>query len=174
MFELAEGAAVEERRADDVVAHLRQIGQGEVLRRHARRGRHGIGSPLECGHAPLEDLGGGVAQAGVDVALLLQRKAGCSLRCAVEDVGGGLVDGQGAGSRRRVGPLAGVHLQGFESVVLLGHGVSFLCLQKNIRPFRGRMLSFIWICEQPTPGTVGGTCTSSASSSSAFGVRCRS
>ena len=53
-------------------------------------------SAFEGGNALLEDVGGGVHDAGVDVAELLQAEEPAGVVGVVEDVGGGLVDGHGA------------------------------------------------------------------------------
>ncbi|SKU35004.1 Uncharacterised protein [Mycobacteroides abscessus subsp. abscessus] len=108
------GASVQPRAGDDVVACLRDV--------HDRQGRRRLsGGKQQRGHATfqgrdalLDDILGGVADAGVDVALFGQPEERRGVRGVVEDVGGGLVDRQGPRVGRRVGGLARVDLLGLE------------------------------------------------------------
>ena len=97
------GASVERCGGDDLVAGAGQGLDGERLGGLAgcdgERGR----SALQRSDALLQHVGGGVHQAGVDVAELLEAEEARRVVGIVEDVGGGLVDGHGA----RVG--CGVH-----------------------------------------------------------------
>ena len=61
-----------------------------------RRRREAGHAALERGDPLLEDVGGGVHDAGVDVAELLEREEVGAVLGGVEDVGGGLVDGHRA------------------------------------------------------------------------------
>ncbi len=69
---------------------------------------------FEIGDAVLDDLGRRVGDAGVDRSELSEGEPVLRLVVVGEDVRGGLVDGQGARARRRVGDLSGVDLAGFE------------------------------------------------------------
>ena len=113
-----------------------QVQDRECLGRLARRQKE-RGHPAFQGGDPLfDDVGGRVADAGVDVARDFQAEQRRSVGGVVEDVGRGLVDRQGAGAGGRVRRLAGVHLLGLErpvrgrigvGVVRSGHGRCFLC-----------------------------------------------
>ena len=99
---------------------------GQEQRRHAA---------LQGGDALLDDVGGRVADPGVDVAGDLQAEQRRGVRGVVEGVGRGLVDRQGARVGGGSGCLAGVDLLGLErpvrgrigvvSGVVGGHGVAF-------------------------------------------------
>ena len=86
---------------------------------------------LERGHALLEDRGGGVHDAGIDVAEALQVEQRGGVLGVVEDVRGGLVDGHGARTGFGVRTLAGVQRAGVEAenvvagpvAVLVRHGI---------------------------------------------------
>ena len=91
------GAAVERGGGDDLFAGVGEGGDGEGLGGLAGGGGEGGDSAFERGDALLEDVGGGVHDAGVDVAELLQGEEAGGVVGVVEDVGGGLVDGDGAG-----------------------------------------------------------------------------
>ena len=108
------GAAVERSGGDDLVARRGQRDDGERLRRLARGQRQPRDAAFERGNALLEDVGGRVHDAGVDVAELLQREQPGGMVGIVEDVGGGLVDGDGARLGGGIGRLAAMHGQGGE------------------------------------------------------------
>src|SRR5699024_12441741 len=74
--------------------------------------RSRVHAALEVGDAVLHDLGGRIRDAGVDRAEIGQGEAVGRGLIAVEDVRGGLVDGQGSGTGGRVGALPGVDLAG--------------------------------------------------------------
>ena len=79
--------------------------------------RQGGASPLQGGHPPLQHLLGGVGEAAVDVARLLQGKAGGSVGGVREDVGGGLIDRDRPGAGGRVGVLlSGVELESLKVI----------------------------------------------------------
>jgi RNA-splicing ligase RtcB len=105
------GAAVERGGGDDLVAGAGQGEDGERLGGLAGgRGERGRAA-FERGDALLEDVGGGVHDAGVDVAELLEAEEAAGVVGIVEDVGGGLVDGHGARVGGGVGDLAGVNCE---------------------------------------------------------------
>ena len=110
-------AAVEPRAGHDVIA-----GAGEVQYRECLGGLPGGQeqrghAALERGDALLDDVGGRVPDAGVDVARHLEPEQGGGVCGVVEGVRRGLVDRQGAGVGGRVGLLAGVDLPGLERPV---------------------------------------------------------
>ncbi len=120
------GAAVERGGGDDLVAGLGEGEDGEGLGGLAGGGGERGDSAFERGDALLEDVGGGVHDAGVDVAELLQAEEAGGVVGVVEDVGGGLVDGDGAGVGGGVDDLAGVEGEGGKLLRrgggLVGHG----------------------------------------------------
>jgi hypothetical protein len=79
------GAAVERGGGDDLVAGVGEGGDGERLRGLAGGGGKGGRSAFERGDALLEDVGGGVHDAGVDVAELLQAEEAAGVVGVVED-----------------------------------------------------------------------------------------
>ena len=128
-LELVEGASVEPARRDDVVADLGDVGDGEELGRVAGGGGQRRHPALERRHPLLEDVGGRVHEAGVDVPERLEGEEVGPVLGRVEGVGGGLVDGHRARVGAGGGLLAGVHLQGLEAGLAMGgegHGRSFL------------------------------------------------
>ena len=124
------GAAVDGLLGHDVVPRLGQgldgIGDGGGAGGH----RQGGASPLQGGHPPLQHLLGGVGEAAVDVARLLQGKAGGSVGGVREDVGGGLIDRDRPGAGGRVGVLlSGVELESLKVIGgVLGHGKHPFCI----------------------------------------------
>ena len=122
-IQLGDRAAVEVRRGHDVVAGADEAREGDVLRAEARRGGDGAESALEARDALLEARHGGVREARVDVAVLLQGEAGRGIRGVVEDERGRLVDRQRAGARHLVGDVARVDGAGLEAVFAVCHGV---------------------------------------------------
>jgi hypothetical protein len=72
-------------------------------------------APFERGHPLLEHGGGRVADARVDVAVLLQLEKLRGLIGAVEDVGGRLVNRHGARAGLGVGHVAGMDHAGLET-----------------------------------------------------------
>ena len=103
------GASVERCGGDDLVARAGQGLDGERLGGLA-------GCDGEPGHATLQrsdpllqHVGGGIHQAGVDVAELLEAEEARGVVRIVEDVRGGLVDGHGARVGRGVHHLTGVN-----------------------------------------------------------------
>ena len=116
-LELVVGAAVQMAAGDNIVTGLGQGGDGDELRRLARAGGHRRHAAFQRGNALLEHVGGRVHDAGVDIAELFQRKQLGAVVGAVKGVRRGLINrhGAGIGAGRRL--LAGVHLQGFVTVV---------------------------------------------------------
>jgi hypothetical protein len=104
-------AAVEARRADDVVAGARQVEDGQRLRRLPRRQPERADAALERRHALLEDVGRGVHDPGVDVSELLEREEPGGVIGVLEVVGAGGVDRDGARAGGRIGLLSGVEGQ---------------------------------------------------------------
>lgn len=96
-LELVVRAAVEIGRRDDVVAGVAERRDRHELGGLAGRGGQGGHTPLEGGDALLEHVDGGVHHARVDVAELLEAEEPRAVGGVIEDVGGGGVDGRGAG-----------------------------------------------------------------------------
>jgi hypothetical protein len=67
-----------------------------------------VSAAFESGYALLKDVGGGVHDAGVDVAELLEREETTGVVRVLEEIRGGLIDGHGARAGGRVRGLAGV------------------------------------------------------------------
>ena len=124
------GAAVDGLLGHDVVPRLGQgldgIGDAAAPEATARAAL----PPLQGGHPPLQHLLGGVGEAAVDVARLLQGKAGGGVVGVREDVGGGLIDGDRPGAGGRVGALlSSVELEGFKAIGgVLDHGKHPFCI----------------------------------------------
>src|SRR5699024_12818196 len=74
--ELGDGAPVELGGGDDVVAGPGERREGDELGAHPGRGRDRADPTLERGDALVERGDRGIADAGVDVAVLLQREQG--------------------------------------------------------------------------------------------------
>ena len=106
--QLGDGAAVQLRRSHNVVALLAQSREGDELGSHAGGGRYRTDTAFEGGDALLQCGDGGVGQARVDVAVLLQGEEVCRVVSVFEDEGGGLVDGDRAGTVFSVGGAARV------------------------------------------------------------------
>ena len=103
------GAAIEGGGGDDLVSGAGQGEDGQSLRGLAGGGRQRRRSPFERGDPLLEDVGGRVHDAGIDVAEFLQAEEPGGVVGILKDVRGGLVDGDGAGSGGGVRFLTGVH-----------------------------------------------------------------
>ena len=106
--QLGDGAAVQLRRSHNVVALLAQSRKGDELGSHAGGGGHRADTAFEGGDALLQRGDGGVGQARVDVAVLLQGEEVRRVVSVLEDEGGGLVDGDRAGTVLGVGGAARV------------------------------------------------------------------
>ena len=118
------GAAIERGGGDDLVSGAGQRGNGQGFGGLAGGGGQRGRSPFERGHPLLEDIRRRVHDAGVDVAEFLQGKEPGGMIGVLEDVGGGLVDGNGARSGRGIGLLPGMHGKGCEMLLL----ASDICL----------------------------------------------
>ncbi len=90
------GAAVERGGGDDLVAGSARVVNGQRLGGLAGGGGQRRDAAFERGDALLEDVGGRVHDARVDVAEFLQREEAGGVVGVVEDVRGGLVDRHGA------------------------------------------------------------------------------
>ena len=119
--QLGDGAAVQLRGGDDVVALLAERREGDELGSHAGGGRHRADTAFEGGDALLQRGDGGVGQARVDVAVLLQGEEVCRIVSVFEDEGGGLVDGDRAGSVLGVGGTTRVQCAGSEAESVFSH-----------------------------------------------------
>jgi hypothetical protein len=123
-IQLGDRTAVEVGGGDDVIAGTREGGKGDELSAQAARGGDGAEATLEARDALLECGNRRVRQARVDVAVLLQGKAGGRVGGVVENEGGRLVDRQCARSRHRVGNIARVDSAGPESVFTISHALT--------------------------------------------------
>ena len=115
------GAAVERGGGDDLVAGGGEGDDGEGFGGLAGGGGEAGDAAFERGDALLEDVGGGVHDAGVDVAELLQREEAGGVVGVLKKIGSGLVDGHGAGAGGGVGRLAGVDGEGGKLLRGFGH-----------------------------------------------------
>ena len=111
------GAAVEAARGDQLVAALEQREQGERGGGLATRDGERAHAALERGDALLEDVRGGVHDARVDVAELLQREEVRGVRSVPEAVAARLVDGHRARARGGVGLVARVQRERLGTVL---------------------------------------------------------
>jgi|GEM_PF-5178849 len=108
LSELIDRAAIELVGGDDVLARSHQREQRHDLRRVARCGGNCAHAALQRGDAFLQNGGGGVRQAGIDVADFLKAEQPGRMGRVVEDEAGRLVDrrlacaGGGVGGRARV------------------------------------------------------------------------
>ncbi len=108
------GAAVQARAGHDVIARAGQVQDGERLRGLPRRQEQRGHTALERGDALLDDVGGGVADPGVDIARNFQSEQGGGVRGVVEGVRRGRIDRQSPGVGGRIRVLTSVYLFGFE------------------------------------------------------------
>jgi hypothetical protein len=115
LLELRDGAAVQMRGGDDLITRRKERHQRDELRRHAAGDGERAGRAFKRGHAFLEDGRGRVADARVDVAVLLQLEKLRGLVGVVEDVGGRLVNRHGPRAGVRVGNVAGVDHPGLKT-----------------------------------------------------------
>ena len=106
--QLGDGAAVQLRRSNNVVALLAQSREGDELGSHAGGGRYRTDAAFEGGDALLQRGDGRVGQARVDVAVLLQGEEVRGIVSVFEDEGGSLVDRDRAGTVFSVGGAARV------------------------------------------------------------------
>ncbi len=129
-----DGPAVERWARHDVVARLGDVedgeGRGGLPGRHEQR----PDAALQRGDALLDGILRRVHDPRVDVAELLEGKEVRGVLGVLEDIRGGLVDRQGAGTGRRVRLLSGVDLSGLEGPVRgLAHG-GFLARRYAVCP----------------------------------------
>ncbi len=118
-------AAIERGRGDDMPALAHERGDAEMERRLAACRGDGADAAFECRDALLEHGDRRIRDAAVDMAGALEVEERGRLVDILEDEGGGLVDGHGAGARRRIGSLAGMEREGVEFEVLgIDHGRS--------------------------------------------------
>src|SRR5690606_5895278 len=136
--ELGDGAAVQLRGGDDVVARAHQCREGDELGAHPGGGGDRADPALEGGDALLEGGGRGVADAGVDVAVLLQRVGVRGGGRIVEDERGGLVDRDRARAVLGVRRAARVQGAGAEPEGALRHGGGHGGRRRSRRRRRGR------------------------------------
>ena len=108
------GAAVERRRGHDVVASFGNVLNRDRVRGRARGQEERCNATLKSGNAVLDRALGGVANAGVDRAEVLQGKSCGRHLGGAELERGGLVNRQRACAGRRVRGLTCVNLLGFE------------------------------------------------------------
>ena len=112
------GAAIEIGGGDDVIPRhgdiLNGIGDGGA----SRGGGQGARPALQGSDALFKHVGGGVHEAGIDIALLRQGEAAGGLGAVLEHIGGGGVDRHGPGVGGGVGRfLPRMDLDGFESII---------------------------------------------------------
>ena len=119
VVELVDRTAIKLACRHDVLAGAHQRVQRQQLR--GMTGRHGKAgaAAFQCRHALFEHRGGGVHQAGIDVAEDLQVEQGCRMVGIFEHIGRGLVDRGRARARCRIRRGAGMNAEGIESVI--GH-----------------------------------------------------
>ena len=106
--ELGVGAAVERAGGHQLVALPHQARYGQKLRRLAAGCGQATDAAFERRHALLENIGGRVHDAGVDIPGLLEREQSGGVRGIVENIRRGLVDGHGARVAGFVGSVSGV------------------------------------------------------------------
>ena len=108
------GAAVEPGTGHDVIARAGDVQNRERLGGLTRGQEQRRHAAFQRGDALFDDVGGRVADAGVDVARDFQPEQRRGVCGVVEHVGRGLVDRQRAGVGGRIRLLAGVDLLGLE------------------------------------------------------------
>ena len=115
VLQQVEGPAVERRAGHDVVTRLGDIQQTEGRRGLPRGDQEGPDATLQGGDPLLHRILGGVHDAGVDIAELLEGEQVCRVFGVPEGVRRGLVDRQGPSAGGRIGALAGVNLSGLKA-----------------------------------------------------------
>ena len=113
--ELRVGAAVKRTGCHQFIARSHEARNRQKLRRLPAGSGQGRHAALERRHALLENVGGGIHDARIDVAELLQRKQGGGMFGIVENERGGLVNRHGARVAGRIGRVPGVQGTGGES-----------------------------------------------------------
>src|SRR6266568_2783742 len=114
-------SAVQRRRRNNLIARSRQRGDNQRLGGLARGRRETRYPALERGNPLLEDIGGWVHDACVDVAKFLEGKQAPRVVSILKEIGSGLVNGNCARACCRVGRLAGVDGQGVKMLLGFGH-----------------------------------------------------
>ena len=104
-----------------MVALLAERREGDELGGHAGGGGHRTDAAFEGGDALLQGGDGGVRQARVDVAVLLQGEEVRGVVSVFEDEGGSLVDRDRAGTVLGVGGTARVQCAGSEAESVFSH-----------------------------------------------------
>ena len=94
------------------------IGDGRRAGSRGQRAR----APFQGGHALLEDVRGGIHDAGIDVAVLLQSEERLGVVAIVENIGAGLVNRNGARCCGAVWFLARMNLKRFKMQILFHWG----------------------------------------------------
>ncbi len=118
-------AAIERGGRDDVAARPHQGGDGEMQRRLAARGADRADAALERREPLLEHGDGGIGDARIDVAGLLEIEERGGVVAVAEDVARRLIDRHGARAGDGIGPLPGMERQrGKFGKLGVGHGGS--------------------------------------------------
>ena len=121
--ELGNGAPIQSRRGHDVVARPCQRSEGTELCGLPAAGGHCTQAALQGGNALLQCCHCGVADAGVDVAVLLQGEQRGGVGGVIEDEAGGLVDRHRTSAGGGVGLPTSVQCAGAEAPLTVGHGL---------------------------------------------------
>ena len=108
LLELRDRAAIKMRRGNDLVAGRKQGHQRDELRRHAARHDQCARRAFQRGQPLLQHRGRGIADARVDVSVLLQLEKLCRHVRAIEDIGGRLIDRHRPRARDRVRNMPGM------------------------------------------------------------------
>ena len=109
-----DGAAIERRRRDDVVARARERRDRQMQGRHPARGADRADAALERGDAFLQYRRGRIGDARIEMAGAFEIEERRRVVGVPEDVGGGLVDRHGAGAGDGIGMLPRVQAQRVE------------------------------------------------------------
>ncbi len=123
------GSSIQTGAGDHLIAGLKDVCNSQCNGSLARSGGDARSSTLQSGDALLQNVGGRVHDAGVDVAELLQGKQPRRMRRVIENVAGRLIDRYGAGLGSWVHILPAVQSDRFQSGFLVGggaHRCSFL------------------------------------------------
>src|SRR5215212_3392985 len=119
VVELVVGTAVELRRGDDLIAGSHDVQDRQPLGSLSRCRRQRANSLLQRGQPLLEDVGRGVHDPGVYIALFGEGEQVSRVVGIVEDIRGRLVDGYRPRRGCRVDLLPGMQSQGVEPVLAL-------------------------------------------------------
>ena len=114
-------AAVKRRCCNDFVTGPGKVEEGEGNGCGSRRCGEGSCSALQGSDPLFEDIPGRVRKTGIDEARFFQAELVLAVLRVRKDVTRGLVDGDGPGSRRRIGHLPCMLLKRFEFVIFT-HG----------------------------------------------------